>query len=432
MKRSLAKLEAESQALRQAIAAEEQADKETKDTYARHVTNYQVWWDASQQEKVRGNASLVAIPAFPIIASKVALFLQYETTRPQKRKRDDGSASTGTVGVSHVKQVISALEHWRSNNQHLYPDVREAQIGLRFDCRIKTFETAAAHKEPQRIKMSHTLKAKGTNADTFSSADLKRCAGWCLTDFKGPMDIYIGIRDREMLLTSCSVAFHGDSTRSLLLSDLFITDVIINAKGLGETIPALTLLADNAKHNQTGRVDEHGAFRHQQVELCPVASIAFVLFAYFHVRNCSVPNFIPDFSAPDYGDFGKREWYGMHLFPAGKDDMDEMGCDNHRKRINLIYEKNGINISKVTHAGRAYTVKTAREYGASVDGAKALGGWSESGSFRPCYDRALPVDALLGAAMFDAARPEAHFLARDCLGLTTFRTSAANIPLGRK
>jgi hypothetical protein len=51
-----------------------------------------------------------------------------------------------------------------------------------------------------------------------------------------------------------------------------------------------------------------------------------------------------------------------------------------------------------------------------VDGAKALGGWSDSGSFKPCYDRALPIDALLGAAMFDEARPESHFVPREFLG----------------
>jgi hypothetical protein len=70
----------------------------------------------------------------------------------------------GTLGVSGVKQIISALEHWRLNNQHKYPEVPAAQIGLRHDLRIKTFESAAAHKEPLRVKMAHTLKAKGTNA----------------------------------------------------------------------------------------------------------------------------------------------------------------------------------------------------------------------------------------------------------------------------
>lgn len=415
MQQALADLNAKSHVIRQAIAAEEQSDKETGAIYARHVKNYQLWWESDQANLLRDNASHVVIPAFPVIPSKATLYLEYETTRPQKRKREDGSASTGTLGVSGVKQVISALEHWRLNNQHRYPDIPDAQVGLRHDLRIKTFETAAAHKEPIRVKMAHTLKAKGTNADTFTSSDLMRCAGWCLTNFKGPSQIYIGLRDRAMLLTSCSVAFRGDSTRSLLLSDLFMTDVIMNAKGLGETIPALTMLADNAKHNQTGRTDEHGAFRHRHVELCPVGSIALLLFAYYHIRNAPLPDFVPDFSDPQYGDYGKREWYGMHLFHSGSDPMSEMGYDNHRKRVNLIYEKNRINISKVTHAGREFSVKTAREYGATVDGAKALGGWSDSGSFKPCYDRALPVDALLGAAMFDAARPESHFLPREFL-----------------
>ncbi|KAJ7663770.1 hypothetical protein DFH06DRAFT_1393433 [Mycena polygramma] len=63
--------------------------------------------------------------------------------------------------------------------------------------------------------MAHTLKAKGTNADTFTATDLMRCASWCLTNFKGPAQTYIGLRDRAMLLTSCSVAFRGDSTRAI-------------------------------------------------------------------------------------------------------------------------------------------------------------------------------------------------------------------------
>lgn len=69
----------------------------------------------------------------------------------------------------------------------------------------------------------------------------------------------------------------------------------------------------------------------------------------------------------------------------------------------------------MTHAGRGYAVKVSREHRASVAGPKALGGWSESGSFRPCYDRVLPVDAMLGAAMFDVQQREAHFLSRESL-----------------
>ncbi|KAJ7849025.1 hypothetical protein B0H13DRAFT_1906414 [Mycena leptocephala] len=171
MKQALAALEAKSHVIRQGVAAEEQSDKETGATYARQVRNYQMWWEASQAALLIAEPSHIVIPAFPIIPAKVTVFLEYETTRPQvsclKRKRDDGSESTGTIGVSGVKQVISALEYWRHHHQHEYPDVPVAQIGLRHDLRIKTFETAAAHKEPQRVKMAHTLKAKGTNADHY-------------------------------------------------------------------------------------------------------------------------------------------------------------------------------------------------------------------------------------------------------------------------
>lgn len=90
-------------------------------------------------------------------------------------------------------------------------------------------------------------------------------------------------------------------------------------------------------------------------------------------------------------------------------------CQDHRERVNNIHKAVGISLSKVTHATRSYTAITARGHGASVDGTKALGGWSDSGSFRPCYDRALPVDALLGAATFDAQKPETYGLPRNAL-----------------
>jgi hypothetical protein len=88
----------------------------------------------------------------------------------------------------------------------------------------------------------------------------------------------------------------------------------------------------------------------------------------------------------------------------------------HNERVNLIHIRNDVSITKSTHAGRPFAAQTARAHGASVSGTKALGGWSESGSFRPCYDRAFPADALLGAAMFNARRPDAHFQPRNALG----------------
>jgi len=51
---------------------------------------------------------------------------------------------------------------------------------------------------------------------------------------------------------------------------------------------------------------------------------------------------------------------------------------------------------------------------------------ADGGSFKPCYDRALPTDAMLGVAGFNALKQSSYFVARDCLGnfffvpITTF------------
>ncbi len=34
-----------------------------------------------------------------------------------------------------------------------------------------------------------------------------------------------------------------------------------------------------------------------------------------------------------------------------------------------------------------------------------------------CYDQQIPIDALLGASMFNSRQPEEHFLARELLGM---------------
>ncbi|KAG6862889.1 hypothetical protein C0993_001063, partial [Termitomyces sp. T159_Od127] len=79
-----------------------------------------------------------------------------------------------------------------------------------------------------------------------------------------------------------------------------------------------------------------------------------------------------------------------------------------------MYTRNGINIRKVTHAGRPFAATSAREHGATVEGTKALGNWSQ-GTLRNCYDRMLPIDAMLAAASFNGKRQDSYFLARDAL-----------------
>jgi hypothetical protein len=81
-----------------------------------------------------------------------------------------------------------------------------------------------------------------------------------------------------------------------------------------------------------------------------------------------------------------------------------------------MHTGNDIFITKVTHAAWPFAAQTARAHGATVSGTKALGGWNDSGLYRSCYDQAFPVDALLGAGMFNARKPEEYFLARDTIG----------------
>ena len=87
-------------------------------------------------------------------------------------------------------------------------------------------------------------------------------------------------------------------------------------------------LADNAKHNQTGRVDEHGTMRHRTVELCSVGAIAMLFFGVFHIRKDAVPDFKPDFSHADYGEYGRRAWYDIAVFPSSKSLTTQMSYES--------------------------------------------------------------------------------------------------------
>ena len=85
MRASLAALKADSQAARLARVKQEQSDKSTADTYQRHVDRYEKWWVGYQVERASTTPGWTAIPAFPITAAKVSMFLGYESTREKVR-----------------------------------------------------------------------------------------------------------------------------------------------------------------------------------------------------------------------------------------------------------------------------------------------------------------------------------------------------------
>lgn len=83
----------------------------------------------------------------------------------------------------------------------------------------------------------------------------------------------------------------------------------------------------------------------------------------------------------------------------------------HNDRVTALHKANGIDVTKVTHAGRAYAAQSARLYGAGVADTKALGGWSD-GAFKQCYDRTFPIESIVGAAAFNAKQLETYFVPR--------------------
>lgn len=153
--------------------------------------------------------------------------------------------------------------------------------------------------------------------------ELHKLSWHCLITPKTAKKHFEYFRDRAMVLLSTATAFRGDSARILLWSDLYMTETPMDEIGLGRTITTLVALADNAKTNQEGRVDEHGVLRHRLVELCPVNAVALLLFAYFHIRDFPKPEFAPNFNDKTYGEYGCRSWYKNHVF-WGKAIQDEM------------------------------------------------------------------------------------------------------------
>ncbi|KDQ57148.1 hypothetical protein JAAARDRAFT_47793 [Jaapia argillacea MUCL 33604] len=137
-------LRAETFAHSLSLKTKAQGKKDMGGTYCRHVVRYQEWFLSDQSRRVKEKPSHSVLPAFPVTATKVAAFLEYEMSRP--------------------KGAVSALENWRLHHEHEYPNDPEAQKGLRFDSRIKAFEASVGKRETERTEKSQALKAVGASS----------------------------------------------------------------------------------------------------------------------------------------------------------------------------------------------------------------------------------------------------------------------------
>ncbi|KZV95542.1 hypothetical protein EXIGLDRAFT_707084 [Exidia glandulosa HHB12029] len=239
---------------------------------------------------------------------------------PQALPREEKGSEDGTqsylegtsVGKETIIGDITALERLRLATQDQFPNDIEAHTKLRDDDRIRKIQAAAKHDEPKRIEKSQLLKASGTSQDTYTAAELEKLSLDCLTTPSTDYQLELSIRDRAMILFGSSTAFRRSSTRNVQWSDIFVQDLVNVDAGADKTIPVLTVYSDNAKHNQLGRVDEHGAW---------------------HIRDLRLPSFAPDFSEgaakAGFGKYGRREWYKYLVFPSSKSPTIAMSFDSN-------------------------------------------------------------------------------------------------------
>lgn len=96
-----------------------------------------------------------------------------------------------------------------------------------------------------------------------------------------------------------------------------------------------------------------------------------------------------------------------------------MSSEDHATRIHKLHVRAGAVLTKVTHAQRYTTALLMRSHGTPKEESRAMG-WSCGDSYNSVYDREVPFEALLGAAMYNARKPENHFCARESLRMFAY------------
>ncbi|KAF5370934.1 hypothetical protein D9615_009780 [Tricholomella constricta] len=324
------------------------SDTATGDLYAQHLKNYLEFMEEDQARRIQQNPLWTPVPAHPITATKAAAFLQHETTC-NKRTRDGKDIPGTQLGPDHIKQCVNVLESYRYHHKRSdshYKNVLEAQVTLRDGERITTYEKT----------------------------------------------------------------YRGDNLPRLQLSDISFRHIPMVDVGLDVQVMATIFHSNKGKTNDTGRIDDQGAFRHRIPELCAIGALAFHLFGHYHLINASPPNFVPDFACPGASEFGYRDWYTKLLFPGS--NGNEMTYENHNRRVNIIKKQNNIEISKVTHTGRSFFVLYTRKHGSAKEDTRHGGGWTVTSSYDKSYDRVLPVAAMLAASGFNGKKQDSYFVAR--------------------
>ncbi|KAF5313492.1 hypothetical protein D9611_008635 [Ephemerocybe angulata] len=412
----------EEEAAQQSLARNQEmtSGKGTEAAYGRQIERYETQWALREARRANEAQEMgleyTTVPAHPITPMKVAIYAEEERKRERLDKHGNPIPNT-CISWRTLTQSISALENYRFTHQRKdprYTNCPEAQISLRDDPEVRSIEKAARQWDAQRQDSMQELKANGVQSQTFTEEQFHDVSVGLMSGPKAtPVQMVAFLRDRTMLLTSGTMALRGDNVRAVRLSDITSRDIPLVNIAHDFKAKAIIIFSNQGKTNVNGRIDEHSAFRHREPELCMLDALGMYFFALYHIEKRSPPDFSPDWKHEKATQVGYRDWYNLLMFPGGKSDYEEMNDAYHRKRVNHFKAVFDIFCDKATHGGRVRAANAAIQNGATVDGTKALGNWSQSGSFRACYNRVLPTDAMLALAGFNGERKDSYFIARD-------------------
>ncbi|KAF5310463.1 hypothetical protein D9611_012258 [Ephemerocybe angulata] len=408
-----AQLQSEVKANASARQAEREDNANTHLAYSRQLKVYEDWWSKDQarrvEEAIANGTSYAPVPARPIDCLKVAIYLEHERTR--MTIGTDGKPIPNTsLSKESLAQVVSALESYR------FEETGDKRDRLRGDKRIQDILASADQNEAKRQRESQQLKANGAHSQTLTRDEWREVALGMLLEHGHKKSLQINIRDRAMFLVSRAAIMRGDNVRPICWSDLSMREIGLINMGDDHRVKALVIMSNEGKTNKRGRLDLHPTLRHRFPELCPIFAIALQLFSYFHIGNGARPMFEPDYESPKASNVGFRSWYDWRLFPNSAEESmaESLSPRAHRDRVNIIKSKYNITCIKVTHAGRVSGAEGAIEGGATVDGTKKLGLWSQGGSFEGSYASAtLPLNAMLALAYFNGERKDNYYVSRD-------------------
>lgn len=315
-----------------------------------------------------------------VTEAKVALFLEERVV--DRTNRNDSSK---IIGKSSIDQYITALTSlWkyqveRKINSHPTPRGEVVKnIQKTFSRNIHKVRKATYYDRGllyQHLLNNERRQQRQLIADYF----------WRYGD--GSISLaFKGLRNRVGYLLSEQGLLRGENIRDLQFPDFFCIEM---DKEGPSTCIAMAIIKGRGKMNQFGKPLFSGYYRHADVWLCSVSSVALYLFYRFHV--CNEP--FPDFSV-------SQSWYDICMF-CTHINQNTKAFSASAHALAIIEAKNRLKIldPKNTHGGRVYGRQKLEQSGVDKVSADVAGGWS-TGAGEACYGNGFSRPAMRAMAGF--------------------------------